>query len=924
DAEFSVSAMGKFWRAGGTADWRAYGGEGRRRVPLPTYPFERKRHWIDAVPYAASEAPRHLGLDHAELDEVAAPEAEEIAEPATRRERILMLLTTEISRLSGIPADQIDPHATFLELGFDSLFLTQANAAFKKAFKVRLTTRQLLEETPGLDLLAGFLDETLDQSADFAAPKAPAAPAPGATAAPKAGAVRTEDSPGRPTVKKTASLDLTPEQETHIDALIAATNARTPKAKLSTQASRAILADPRTVQGFRSRWKEMVYPILSDRAKGSRVWDIDGNEYIDLVGGYGVTMLGHQPEFVTKAIREQLDKTLAIGPQSVLAGEVAKMVHDMTGMERVAFCNTGSEAVLAAVRMARTVTGKSKVAKFDGHYHGIFDEMQVRGAGTGSRMTTLPSAPGIPEEAIQNTVILDYGDPDAFNVLREQADELALVLVEPVRSRNPDYQPREYLQELRRVTEELGLPLLFDEIVTGFRCHPGGAQEWFGVRADLATYGKVAGGGLPIGIVTGRAEFMDTLDGGMWEYGDASVPTSDMTWFAGTFVRHPMALATTKATLGYLQSQGPALQEDLNARAARFTKEINDFLKRVRAPIKMEQFASVLRLTFTEHQEYADLLFFHLRNRGVMTYEGRPIFLGTEHSDADLARVREAIEKSVLELIGVGLLDGRDPDASRRIPMATGQQEIWVTALFSVDANCAYNLCSTLHLKGAFDETVFGTALGDLADRHEALRALPERDGLMQTIRPMLDVPLTVSDLTDLGPDAQIARIETAKRAEVTTPFDLEAGPLVRAHLLKMGPEEHFVLLTVHHVVADGWSCGVLLRELGELYAARAEGRETTLAPAQQLGDFVAYHREPEQIDNRAEAREYWLDLHKDGLKRIDFPSDRPRPNVRNYAARRFVMPLDEGLVANLRRAAKASGTTLFATLMGGFAAYVT
>ena len=381
----------------------------------------------------------------------------------------------------------------------------------------------------------------------------------------------------------------------------------------------------------------MVYPVLSDRALGSKIWDIDGNEYIDLVCGYGVTLLGHQPDFVVDAIKAQIDKTLAIGPQTVLAGEVARMVADMTGMERVAFCNTGSEAVLAAVRMARTVTGKSKIAKFDGHYHGIFDEMQVRGSGTGSRLHTLPSAPGIPAEAIQNTIILKYGDPGAFDVLREMADELALVLVEPVRSRNPDFQPKEYLQELRAITEQLGIPLLFDEMVTGFRSHPGGAQAIFGVRADIATYGKVAGGGLPIGIVTGSALFMDTLDGGMWQFGDNSVPTSDMTWFAGTFVRHPLALAATKATLEHLKKEGPSLQENLNARSAALARDLNEYLRRVHAPIKVEQFASVLRVTFTEHQEYADLLFFHLRNRGILTYEGRPIFLTTAHTDEDLA-----------------------------------------------------------------------------------------------------------------------------------------------------------------------------------------------------------------------------------------------------------------------------------------------
>jgi len=925
DTDFLMASLGKFWLAGGKLDWAAYADAPRRRVPLPTYPFERTRLWVDAVPFAATTGGTvtAIAAPAAAATADATPAAPADVVYANRHEQLLAQLKAIISRLSGLPLERIDAHATFLELGFDSLFLTQANAAFKKAFKLRMTTRQLMETTPVLDTLAAYLDKELPADAVLGEVEAPAAPAAAASSG-GAAAIKASDSPGLPTIKKAALQGLSPDQEAYIDELIATTVGRTPKAKASAQAYRHALADPRTVQGFRSRWKEMVYPVLSDQAKGCKIWDVDGNEYVDLVCGYGVTMLGHQPQFVVDAVKAQVDRTLAIGPQSVLAGEVAELVSEMTGMERVAFCNTGSEAVLAAIRMARTVTGKSKIAKFDGHYHGIFDEVQVRGSGPGSRKTTVPSAPGIPAEAIQNTIILEYGDDDAFNVLRENVDDVALVLVEPVRSRNPDYQPKEYLQQLRKVTEELGIPLLFDEMVTGFRSHPGGAQAIFGVRADIATYGKVAGGGLPIGIVTGSALYMDTLDGGMWEFGDDSVPTSDMTWFAGTFVRHPMALAATKATLEHLKKEGPGLQERLNARSAKLTAELNAFMRRVKTPIKVEQFASVLRVTFTEHQEYADLLFFELRNRGILTYEGRPIFLTTEHTDEDLAKVRDAFIASITRMIGVGLLDGRDPDAVRRIPMATGQQEIWVSAQFSPEASCSYNLCSTLKLTGKFDLALLKGALNDMADRHEALRSVPDRDGLTQTIRPQLDVPLSLEDVSAVDGEAQATQVERARRAQVTTPFDLTNGPLVRCHVLRLKPDEHLLLLTVHHVVADGWSCGILLRDLGELYAARQAGREPALEPAQQLGDYIAFLAEPDQRETRAEARDYWLKLYGGALSRVEFPADRPRPKRRDYSARRLEIPLDPAVVASLRKAALDNGTTLFASLIGGFAAYLT
>src|SRR5262249_17254307 len=158
----------------------------------------------------------------------------------------------------------------------------------------------------------------------------------------------------------------------------------------------------------------------------------------------------------------------------------------------------------------------------------------------------------------------DYGSAESLRAIEAQASELAAVLVEPVQSRRPDLQPREFLRELRRITAAAGTALVFDEVVSGFRVHPGGIQALYDIRADLATYGKVVGGGLPIGLVSGRREYMDALDGGAWTYGDDSFPEVGVTFFAGTFVRHPLALASARAVLEHLKREGPELQERLN------------------------------------------------------------------------------------------------------------------------------------------------------------------------------------------------------------------------------------------------------------------------------------------------------------------------------------------------------------------------
>ena len=235
-------------------------------------------------------------------------------------------------------------------------------------------------------------------------------------------------------------------------------------------------------------------------------------------------------------------------------------MRELTGNERVTFCNTGSEAVMAAMRVARTVTSRQKVVMFTGDYHGTFDEVLVKGVRKGGKPHSLPIAPGIPNEMAANIVVLDYATPESLEYIRRHAAELAAVLVEPVQSRHPALQPVEFLREVRKITEASETALIFDEVVTGFRTHPGGVQALFGVRADLVTYGKVVGGGMPIGVLAGHARFMDALDGGAWQYGDESYPETGVTFFAGTFVRHPLALAAAAAVLKRLKQEGPQLQ----------------------------------------------------------------------------------------------------------------------------------------------------------------------------------------------------------------------------------------------------------------------------------------------------------------------------------------------------------------------------
>jgi acyl transferase domain-containing protein/glutamate-1-semialdehyde aminotransferase len=711
DCTSLLLAAGQLWIAGATLDWKAFphGRTGRRRVPLPTYPFERVRYWVDRAvdqPRTEASAPSGNGSVHDGVITVAPP-----ATTTCRREGLVDRLRGLFGELSGLEPQSLDTGVAFVELGLDSLFLTQAALALRKTFTVQISFRELMDELSTIDALAAHLGTMLPAEAapvaaaaaatelrsapssagdaveaapaaverliaeqlevmrqqlevlrggggaaplpttSALAPAAPAArpTAPSAEAAAPAAAFGPYRPPARGTTGK-----LTIQQEQALQAFVDRYSRRTIGSKQATAANRERLADPRTAAGFRLMWKEIVYPIVTVRSSGSRLWDVDGNEYVDLTNGFGAIMFGHNPDFVRDAVRAQLDEGVEIGPQSPLAGDVAARVSAMVGMERVAFCNTGSEAVTAAIRLARTVSGRDRIAMFAGAYHGIFDEVLARPAG--GRAT--PIAPGIPQSMLDNVVVLDYGSPQALEYLTARGRELAAVLVEPVQSRRPELQPREFLHDVRRLTEASETALVFDEIVTGFRTHAGGAQAIFGVRADMATYGKVVGGGLPIGLITGRREYMDALDGGAWNYGDESVPEVGVTFFAGTFVRHPLALAAARAVLRHLHESGPDLQRGLNLRTTEFAARLEAHARSVGAPVQITHFSSWLNVTFPGDVPYASLFFAMMRDRGVHIWEGRCWFLTTAHTDADLELVFQAYRDTIAELQAGDLVPG--------------------------------------------------------------------------------------------------------------------------------------------------------------------------------------------------------------------------------------------------------------------------
>jgi glutamate-1-semialdehyde aminotransferase len=425
---------------------------------------------------------------------------------------------------------------------------------------------------------------------------------------------------------------------------------RTARSRLASASHRATLADVRVGNRFEPGWKELVYPIVCDESAGARLYDVDGNEYIDLTMGFGVHLFGHSPPFVEAAILAQLRTGWHLGAENSLSGAVAEALAAATGMERVAFVNTGSEAVMTALRLARSATGRSRVAMFSGSYHGWFDGVLAR-PGEAPDGAALASGPGIPSSAVADVTVLPYGEPASAQAIREADEPFAAILVEPVQVRRPGVKPRAWLAELREAADATGAALVFDEMVTGFRVSPGGAQQLLGVRADMATYGKVLGGGMPIGAVAGDAAFLDAIDGGRWSYGDDSEPGTTKTVFAGTFSRHPLAMAAAQAVMSHLEQHGADLYAGLEERTAGLVAEVEALLAAAGAPFGVERCASMFRLDI-EDRPLRELLSYQLVHRGVFVCETNTWFLSTAHGDRDCELVVEALAGALRELAG--------------------------------------------------------------------------------------------------------------------------------------------------------------------------------------------------------------------------------------------------------------------------------
>jgi glutamate-1-semialdehyde 2,1-aminomutase len=332
-------------------------------------------------------------------------------------------------------------------------------------------------------------------------------------------------------------------------------------------------------------------PIFIDKAKGAYLYDADGNRYIDYISSWGPMILGHAYEPVVKAIQEHAAYSTSYGAPTKLEVEMAELIISMVpNVDLIRMVSSGTEACMSALRLARGYTGRNKVIKFEGHYHGHADSFLVK-AGSGLATFNIQQVPGITAGVANDTLVASYNNlEEVKELMAENKGEVACIILEPVAGNMGCILPETgFLEGIRQICDEEGIVLIFDEVMTGFRLAPGGAQEKLGIKADLITYGKVIGGGMPVGAFGGKREIMEHI-----------APLGNV-YQAGTLSGNPIAMITGYTTLKTLK-ENPSIYTELDEKTAYLKRGLDEVLKAWGQPYVINQFGSMLSVHFSSHR----------------------------------------------------------------------------------------------------------------------------------------------------------------------------------------------------------------------------------------------------------------------------------------------------------------------------------
>jgi iturin family lipopeptide synthetase A len=843
-------------------------------IELPSYPWQQQRYWFDSE--EMSLQPRKVTPQ---------PTAR-----ALTKDDFLQEILQQMAALLGESVVNINPEQAFVEMGTDSIVIAKAIAMIEKRYGVPLSLRQFFEELSTPVALAHYLVMHATGKQISVVGKASLT----VTSTVIPGPYRA--------LKPSLTIEYSAAQTVYLQRFVEQYIAKTPTSKHQAAQWRNVLADSRAVAGFRPSTKELLYPLLGKHSEGSRLWDMDDNEYIDISMDFGVNLFGHQAPFIQQALQQRLTHGMALAPRAALMGETAELLCDITGMERAVFCTTGTEAVMTAIRLARLATRRNKIVMFEYSYHGHGDN--VLAGRQADSFDSQPVVAGIPLSAVADTLVLSYDDPEALQIIERYADQIAAVLVEPIQARRPYLQPRMFLQKLRTLTAEQNIVLIFDEMITGFRLCPGGAQQWFDVKADLATYGKIIGGGCPLSAIAGSTALLAGIDGGLWQYGDQSYPAEPTTFFAGTFNGNALGMAAAHAVLSAIKEYGPTLQKELNKKTAYLATTLNHWLAEQLLPIQIVYSGSLFRFEFKHN---LDILFYHLLAQGLFIWEGRNCFLSMAHTDNDIEKIIEKIKYSITELKQAGFI------TESVLPLTLAQKQLWALAQLTPEASMAYQESSLLTITGILDIHLLEMAWHEVIQRHDALRTTISSQGRSLHIAKQAEFSLYQLDVSHEAD----SNAWSALTALLQQPFDLVHGPLLRVGVAKVTETSFYLLTVVHHIIADGWSLGIIINDVVMLYKALLQGEALPTKPVLQISDYNQWLHQ--QLPAMQSQQHYWQQELADLPPALfTLPIDEQQ-----WLGSQKIMRLSAEETQSIRHFAKETNHSLFMVLLAFYQSYL-
>ena len=395
-------------------------------------------------------------------------------------------------------------------------------------------------------------------------------------------------------------------------------------------------------------------PLFISKGNGSKFWDIDGNEFIDYIGSWGPHLFGHNPPFIIDSLKSAIENGTSFGAPTELEVKMAKLITGLVpSVEMVRMVNSGTEATMSAIRAARGYTGREKFIKFEGCYHGHADYFLIK-AGSGALTLGVPTSPGVTRGNAADTLIADYNDIESVKkLIVDNKNEIATIIIEPIAGNMGVVKVKnDFIKEIRSICDEEKIVLIFDEVMTGFRVAAGGAQDVIGIKPDLSTFGKIIGGGLPVGAFGGKREIME------------QVAPSGPVYQAGTLSGNPMAMAAGYAALKYIKDNSDIYKE-LEEKSAYLEQGLKENLNLIGKNYALNRVGSMMCMFFTEGKVddfqsaiksdtmYYGKYFHEMLNRGIYLAPAQfeALFVSTAHSKEDLDKTITAHKESLIAIL---------------------------------------------------------------------------------------------------------------------------------------------------------------------------------------------------------------------------------------------------------------------------------